>query len=74
MKVLLETGNIREAVAKVSAVVDRKSSRPILAYILVQVKGSQLELTASDLEVSSKISLDAEVQEEGTFCLNAKKF
>ena len=74
MKVLLETGNIREAVAKVSAVVDRKSSRPILAYILVQVKGSQLELTASDLEVSSKISLDAEVQEEGTFCVNAKNF
>ena len=74
MKVLLETGQIRDAVAKVSAVVDRKSSRPILSYILVNVKGTQLELTASDLEVSSKISLEAKVDEEGIFCVNAKNF
>lgn len=62
----------RDGIGKVLSVVDKKNSRPILTYTLITAKNNQLELSATDLEVSAKVIIDASVEKEGNFCVNAK--
>ena len=72
MKVCLNTDIFRSAINKVLTVVDKRNSRPILTYALIKAEGDRLEISATDLEVSAKISINANVEESGTFCVNAK--
>lgn len=72
MIVNVHTELIRDAVNKILTVVDKKKTRPILTYTLINVKNNKIELTATDLEVSAKVSINAIVEKEGSFCVNAK--
>ena len=54
------------------SVVDKKNTRPILTYILISTNDGQLTFSATDLEVSAKVSSNANVESEGQFCVNAK--
>ncbi len=72
MKITIQAQALRDAVNKVLSVVDKKNSRPILTNCLVKCVGQKLELIATDLEVSSKIILNAKVENEGSFCINSK--
>jgi len=66
------TEELKNALNKVLSVVDKKNSRPILTYTLFHAKGSTLELSATDLEVSTKVTIETNVEKEGKFCVNAK--
>src|SRR5712692_3399349 len=46
-------------------VVERKTTIPILSNLLVEAKGSQLIVTATDLELSIRTSCEAKVKKEG---------
>src|ERR1700688_2931739 len=46
-------------------VVERKTTIPILSNLLVEAKGSQLTITATDLELSIRTSCEAKVKKEG---------
>lgn len=72
VRLTVETELFRNALNKILSVVDKKNSRPILAYCLISAKEDQLELSATDLEVSAKVILDAKVENPGNFCVNAK--
>jgi DNA polymerase III subunit beta len=54
-------------------VVERKTTIPILSNLLVEARGSQLTITATDLELSIRTSCDAEVKKEGAGTIPAKK-
>lgn len=72
MQIQVQTESLRDAFAKILTVVDKKHSRPILTCTQIHAKENRLECIATDLEVSAKIILDAEVKESGTFCVNTK--
>jgi len=72
MIINLDIIRFREAINTLLSVVDKKNTRPILGYIHFSASSSKLILTATDLEVSAKIILDADVQGEGSFCVNGK--
>lgn len=72
MLVRVPTEQIRDSINKVLSVVDKKNTRPILTYTLVTAKEDSIEFSATDLEVSSKIKISAQVETAGTFCVNAK--
>jgi DNA polymerase-3 subunit beta len=72
MKVCLDTDTFRSAINKILTVVDKRNSRPILTYALIKADGNTLEISATDLEVSAKVCVEANVNEAGTFCVNAK--
>lgn len=72
MKVCLDTDTFRSAINKILTVVDKRNSRPILTYALIKAEGSTLQISATDLEVSAKVCVQANVNESGTFCVNAK--
>ncbi len=54
-------------------VVERKTTIPILSNVLVEAKGSQLIITATDLELSICTSCPAKVKKDGAGTIPAKK-
>jgi len=54
-------------------VVERKTTIPILSNLLVEAKGSQLTITATDLELSVRTSCEAKIKKEGAGTIPAKK-
>jgi DNA polymerase-3 subunit beta len=72
MKLTIQSQILRDAINKVLSVVDKKNSRPILTNCLLKSQGNKLELIATDLEVSAKIILNAQIETEGSFCINSK--
>src|SRR5437764_13402695 len=54
-------------------VVERKTTIPILSNLLVEAQGSQLTITATDLELSIRTSCEAKVKKEGAGTIPAKK-
>src|SRR6201997_287767 len=54
-------------------VVERKTTIPILSNLLVEAKGSNLTITATDLELSIRTSCEAKVKKEGAGTIPAKK-
>jgi len=72
MKLKIDTPSLREAINKVLSVVDKKNSRPILTNCVLKASKNKLEVIATDLEVSAKIILKADVEVEGSFCINSK--
>jgi len=57
----------------VQGIVDRKTTIPILANVLIDAKAGQLDFRVTDLDLSLATATEAEVQEEGAICVHAKK-
>ncbi len=72
MKLTIQSQILRDAINKVLSVVDKKNSRAILTNCLLKSHGKKLEIIATDLEVSAKIILNAQIESEGSFCINSK--
>ena len=72
MKIEITTEEFKNAVTKLITVVDKKSSRPILGYIKIKASNDLLELSATDLEISARLVIPANVEKECSFCVNAK--
>jgi DNA polymerase III subunit beta len=54
-------------------VVERKTTIPILSNLLVEARGNQLAITATDLELSVRTSCEAKIKKEGAGTIPAKK-
>jgi DNA polymerase III subunit beta len=54
-------------------IVERKNTIPILANVLLDAKGTEVRLAATDLEVGLKSRCDAKVEKAGSLTLPAKK-
>ena len=74
MQAQVSTESIREAINKITSVVDRKNTRPILAYTLVEAGNGTISFSATDLEASAKVKIEAVTNLPGSFCVNAKNF
>jgi DNA polymerase-3 subunit beta len=74
MHAIVTSDSIRDAINKVVTVVDKRNTRPILAYTLIEAKDGLLSFSATDMEVSAKIQINAEIKTPGIFCVNAKNF
>lgn len=58
---------------QVIGVVEKRQTLPVLANVLLQLQGSRLTLTASDLEVELASSAEVDVQQEGELTIPARK-
>src|SRR3954470_13945760 len=74
MNFAIERGPLLEALQKVQSVVEKRNTIQILGNILCTVKGQELSLCATDLEVGVKVTLPVEAQQEGKITLSAKHF
>jgi DNA polymerase III subunit beta len=72
MRSTLNTERFRNALHQILSVVDKKGTKQILSYLLISGTDNVLTMTATDLEVSAKCSLEGNIEESGSFCVNAK--
>src|SRR5437868_5646103 len=63
-----------EGLQKVQSVVEKRNTIQILGNILCVVKGQELSLSATDLEVGIKVILPVQTKADGKITLSAKHF
>ncbi len=74
MKFSVQRDAFSSLIGKIQGVVPAKAVIPILANVLIEAKDNQIIVTATDLTVSLRASLDALVLEEGAIALPARRF
>lgn len=72
MEIKIERTPLGEGLSWVQSVVDRKTTMPILSNVLLEAKGSSLNLTATDLEVGISGVVAADVKEPGSVTVPAR--
>jgi DNA polymerase-3 subunit beta len=71
MKVTLERGALLKSLSHVHRVVERRNTIPILSNVLLQARGGELSLKATDLDLEITESLAADVEQPGATTLPA---
>jgi DNA polymerase-3 subunit beta len=77
MKFTIEKNEFQKGLARIQAIVEKRNSMPILANVLIEAskkgKASQLQLSATDLEVGIRGVHEAKVETAGGVTASAKK-
>lgn len=74
MKAIISKSKLISLIRKIQGVIPAKPSIPILANVVLEASHGELILSASDLSLSIKASIEADIIEEGSIALPAKKF
>ncbi len=73
MEILISKSELSSALSKVQGIVEKKNTVPILSSVLLEVEGSSLFVSATDLEISLRSRYQAETSTEGVLTAPAKK-
>lgn len=73
MDFLVKKGDLLKELSFVQGVVERKNTIPILSNLLLEAKGTDLEITATDLDVSIECNCPASIKAPGALALSARK-
>ncbi|MBZ0267539.1 DNA polymerase III subunit beta [bacterium] len=74
MKFLTAQTTLSAAVDRVLNVVPQKTTMPVLGHLLIEAKGAQVKITATDLDLTICTAIDAVIAKEGSVTLPAKRF
>ena len=74
MKLKVTKQAILDGLQRVQSIVVTKSTLPVLQNVLVQADKKGLSITATDLEVSVRSFVEAEVAAEGGTTIPARRF
>jgi DNA polymerase-3 subunit beta len=72
MLIKISVSELKETLNKILSVVDKKNTRLILNFVQINASNNRIEMSATDLEVSAKVTTNCIVEKPGTFCVNAK--
>ena len=73
MEIIVRKNDLVKELFLVQGIVERKNSIPILSNVLCEARGSELRISATDLDVSLRCGCAAQVVKEGKITLAAKK-
>jgi DNA polymerase-3 subunit beta len=73
MKFRTQRDSFLDALSKTVPIAERRSPLPILSHILVIADQEQLTLTATDLEVGLRLTIDCDVEQTGQIAVPSKK-
>ncbi|EQA44817.1 DNA polymerase III, beta subunit [Leptospira broomii serovar Hurstbridge str. 5399] len=73
MKIKVNTSEFLKSIHAVEGVISAREIRSILSNLKLEAEGSTVSISATDLEISIKTSLSADVQESGSISLPAKQ-
>ena len=73
MELVVRKNDLLRELQLFQGIVERKNTIPILANVLMEAKGNQVELLATDLEVGLRSRCEASVSKGGALTLPAKK-
>ncbi|MGW6235737.1 DNA polymerase III subunit beta [Streptomyces sp. NPDC055094] len=72
MKIRVERDVLAEAVAWVARSLPARPPAPVLAGLLLKAEDGALSFSSFDYEVSARVSVDAEVEEDGTVLVSGR--
>jgi DNA polymerase-3 subunit beta len=72
VKIRVERDVLAEAVAWAARSLPARPPAPVLAGLLLKAEEGQLSLSSFDYEVSARVSVEAEVEEEGTVLVSGR--
>jgi DNA polymerase III subunit beta len=73
MKFTVLKENILDELQLLQGIVEKRNTMPILANILMNATGGEVELTGTDLEVGLRTYFPAEIEKPGAVTVNGKK-
>ncbi len=73
MEFTIDQAQLVRGLQRTQSIVEKRSTMPILANVLLSAGEARLELAATDLEVGVRTAVPAEVRVPGRLTLNAKK-
>ncbi len=73
MKIKVKKGHLLEGLQRVQAVIPSRTTLPVLSNVLLRTDAGKLWLTASDLDVSVRTSVTAEIEQEGGTTLPGRR-
>ena len=73
MKFIVQRDRLTALIGKIQGVVPSKAVIPILSNVLLEAHGHTIVLTATDLTVSIRASIEGQVEQEGSVTLPAKR-
>ena len=74
MELVVRKNDLLRELQLFQGIVERKNTIPILANVLMEAKGDEVRLLATDLEVGLRSKCNASVAKSGSLTLPAKKF
>ncbi|MGB9698850.1 MAG: DNA polymerase III subunit beta [Thermodesulfobacteriota bacterium] len=73
MEFIIEKEILTKGLHRVQGIIDKKGTMPMLLNVLIEAKGKEIIITATDLEVGFKESHAAEIKKEGKIGILGKK-
>ena len=73
MELVVRKNDLLRELQLVQGIVERKNTIPILANVLIEAKGDEVRMLATDLEVALRSKCNASVAKGGSLTLPAKK-
>jgi DNA polymerase III subunit beta len=73
MEFKAKRGDLLATLYWTQSIVERRNTMPILANVLIECQKKDIRVTATDLEVGVRGTVEGEVVKEGTVTVNAKK-
>lgn len=73
MEIVIDKSALQDILKKAISATEKKSPLPILSNFFLEAKEDKLVVQGTDLEVHVSVSVFAQVEKEGTACVNAKK-
>src|SRR5215210_305516 len=74
MQFVVSKQNLQRELAYVQGVVEKKNTIPVLSNILIESVGeNNVRLTGTDLDVTIRCDMDAEVSTTGSICVQSRK-
>ncbi|MBN2033385.1 MAG: DNA polymerase III subunit beta [Deltaproteobacteria bacterium] len=73
MEIRIQKEELQKAVSRLQSVIEKRSNMPILSMILISTSGSQITLSATDLEISIQQKLSAQVVAPGSIAIPGRK-
>jgi len=72
MKLSINQKDLSKGISIVSKAVSTRTTMPILSGLLLEARDNKLYLTATDLDLGIKTSLDCKIEEEGSIVVNSR--
>jgi len=72
MKLKIEKDEIQRALQNIQGIVDKKTTMPVLSHFLLKIDKA-VSMLATDLDIALKGHIKAEILEEGSICIPARK-
>ncbi len=73
MKITVARDELLKAISRVQGIVEKRTNMPILSMILLTSNGSELQISATDLELGLQQTIPAQVDKEGAVTIPGRK-